>query len=274
MTRAPQPPAATADALARRILTSPKYRTLDPEFVRRVAAEAGARFRDRNQALRYAKRKLHQAFGAFVRGAPAQAVAAAVDSVRSGRADLPAAALAAMRTHASAAERADWLVPFYERVAAWCGEPGSVADLACGLNPLAVPWMRLAPDATYWCCEVDADLVASLATLDQVLPVRLTSATCDLVATPPAVRTELALLLQTVATLEQQRTGAARAVLDRLDCRHVVVSLARRSLTGRRGYRDDPRALLETVLAGERYRWSDEAAFGDELVCHLTRRDR
>jgi 16S rRNA (guanine(1405)-N(7))-methyltransferase len=261
---------ALADWMTVRILASAKYRSLDQSIVRRVAAEAAQRFGDRNQAVKYARRKLHQAFGAFLSGSPARAVTEAVAAVRSGRSDLRTAAVSAMRAHASAAERASWLAPFYDQVAAWCGSPGSVADLACGLNPLAIPWMRLSPGASYWACEIDADLVAALADLGQIMPVRLTAVACDLVSSCPAPRADVALLLKTVTTIEQQHAGAAGRLLAGLDCRHVIVSLPRRSLSGRRGYRDDTGALIQTMMSGSRYRLADQAAFGNELLCHFT----
>lgn len=261
---------AVAEELARRVSATSKYRDLDATFLRRVTGEAAHRFRDRNQALKYAKRKLHQAFGAFLSGDPARAVAGVAEAVRSGRRDLKTAARAAMRAHASSAERIEWLEPLYERIAAWCGTPRSVVDLACGLNPLAIPWMALAPDATYWCCEVDSDLVAALNGLDEVMPAQITGATRDLVAAPPAVRADLALLFKTVTTLEQQRAGATRRVLAALDCRHVILTLPRRSLSGRREYTDEvPTTVIRDVVTGSGYGLSAVATFGDELVFHL-----
>lgn len=256
--------------LVGRILASAKYRALDPGLVGRVAAEASARFRDQREALKYAKRKLHQMFGAFQAGVPAKAVIEAVASVGAGRADLRTAALAAMGAHSSSAERAPWLTPFYEQVADWCGTPASVADLACGLNPLAMPWMRLAPDATYWACEIDTALVDALASLDQIMPARLTVTTADLVTAPPACQAEVAFLLKTITTLDQQDQGACGRVLAALDCAHVIVSLPRASLSGRRRYLADPGQVVRAAAEGSRYQVAQSAVFGGEMVFHLT----
>lgn len=269
MAKAAEPTGAVADDLTRRIRASAKYRTLDAGLVHRVATEAAERFRDRGQALKYAKRKLHQAFGAFLSGSPAAAAGEFVAAAREGRGDLRAAALSAMREHASSAERAAWLAPFYQQVAQWCGAARSVADLACGLNPLAIPWMRLSPDATYWACDIDAGLITALAGLDEVMPVRFTAVTCDLVASPPARQADVGLVLKTITTLDQQDHAAAGRVLAALDCRHVIVSLPRRSLSGRRHYGDDATAAVREAAAGSPYRLRGEAAFGDEVLYHL-----
>ena len=258
------------DEVTRRILDSAKYRHLDPGLVRRLADEACQRFRNSGQAEKYARRKLHQAFGAFVSGPSARAVQDAVAAVQSGTSGLAEAGRAAMRAHASSAERLDWLDPFYHQVAGWCGEPRSVADLACGLNPLAIPWMRLAPGARYWACEIDHALVAALARLDDIMPARVEVTTCDLVASPPELAADVAFLLKTMTTMEQQAGGATARVLRNLACRHVIVSVPRHSLSGRLTYRDDAGASVRQLAESSGYEVSDEAAIGDELIFHLT----
>lgn len=259
-----------AGDIAQRVLTSAKYRNLDPQLVARVSSDAAQRFKDRNEAVKYVKRKLHQAFGAFLQGSPAQAVAGVVAAVSSGQAELRPAALSAMRAHASSAERLPWLEPFYGQIADWCGAPASVADLACGLNPLAIPWMQLAPGATYWACEIDTELVAALDGLGDLLGPQVSAQRRDLVAAPEVPQVELVLLLKTVTTLEQQSAGAAGRLLSTLECAHVVLSLPRRSLSAGRGYANDADAIVAAVAAGTRYRIVAQADFGDESLWHLT----
>jgi Ribosomal RNA methyltransferase (FmrO) len=261
------PRKADPAGIVEQVLASPKYRHLDETLVRRVAGEAAGRFRDHSEAVRYARRKLHQAFGAFLTGEPAAAVRGCVDAIARG-AEVRGACLTAMRAHASTAERIAWLEPFYAQVSAWSGPVSSVVDLACGLNPLALPWLPLEPRARYWCCDIDRDLVAALGGLSTVFPVQVQAQTCDLLAAPSLPAADLALVLKTLTTLEQQRAGAAAAVLATLDAPHVVLSLPRRSLGARRSYVDDPLATIGKA-AGSRYRLAGQAEFGDELLCHL-----
>ena len=89
-------------------------------------------------------------------------------------------------------------------------------------------------------------------------------------AAPPRATADLALLLKTVTTLEQQRPGASSQVLSGLSCRHVVLSLPRGSLSGRRSYADDPAQIAADAVRGTDYRIEDEASFGSEIAYHLT----
>ena len=102
-----------------------------------------------------------------------------------------------------------------------------------------------------------------------ILPVHLTASTCDLVAAPPTVHADVTLLLKTVTTIEQQHAGAAARLLSGLDSKHVVLSLPRKSLSGKRDYSDDASAIVQRALADGPYRLADEAAFGTESLYHL-----
>lgn len=267
MARPPQ--GSTVDAFTAKILASPKYRGLDEDLVRRVATEASERVRDKAQALKYARRKLHQAYGAFLQGSPVQAVDGVVAGALADPEQLRPLCLSAMRTHVSSAERIDWLEPFYDQVRQWCGTPASMIDLACGLNSLSIPWMHLAPGASYWACELDAQLVAALQRLHEVLPVEMDVSTCDLVTSPPDREADVALLLKTVTTIEQQAPSATHHVLLALRSRHVVVTFPRHSISGRRGYSDESARVIQAAVRGTSYRITGDAELGSETLYHL-----
>ncbi len=259
-----------AVAVLRQVMASAKYAGLDEGFVRRIADEASDRFTDQNAAVKYAKRKLHQAFGAFVTGSLGDGVRACASAIGSG-VPVRAACLASMRRHASTAERAVVLAQFYQQIETWCGRPSTVADLACGLGPLAIPWLSTGPDATYWCCDVDRDLISALPGLSAPFGVTVVAESRDLVRPASLPRAELVLLLKALSTLEQQRGGAARDVLAALDAPRVVVSLSRGSLSRRRRYTDDPLEMIGTAAAGSDYQLAGQAAFGDEALFLLER---
>jgi 16S rRNA (guanine(1405)-N(7))-methyltransferase len=267
-----EPMARAADpaAVVEQVMASTKYADLDEDFVRRIATEASERFRAQGDAVKYAKRKLHQAFGAFVTGSLGDGVRACASAIRSG-VPVRTACLASMRRHASTAERTAVLDVFYRQIETWCGRPSTVADLACGLGPLAIPWLATGADAMYWCCDIDRDLIAELPGLSEPFGVTVVAEPCDLVrpaSIPPA---DLVLLLKTLSTLEQQRAGAAREVLAALDAPRVVVSLSRGSLSSRRRYTDDALEVIGKAAAGSEYQLASQADFGSEALFLLER---
>ena len=116
------------------------------------------------------------------------------------------------------------------------GAPGALLDLACGLNPLSLPWMGLQPGATYIAYDIDRERVAFLnryLSLPSSAGVSGCALLHDVLCTPPAERGDVALLMKSSACLERQRPGATLALLDALRVRHVVVTFPVYSL-GRR----------------------------------------
>ena len=45
-------------------------------------------------------------------------------------------------------------------------------DVACGLNPLAIPWMNLAPNATYHAIDIYEDMMRFLGKAVNLLGVQ------------------------------------------------------------------------------------------------------
>jgi 16S rRNA (guanine(1405)-N(7))-methyltransferase len=68
----------------------------------------------------------------------------------------------AMRSHASTRERLPDLDEFYAGVMQRTGALESVLDVACGLNPLALPWMGLPAGGRYLACDIYTDMVSFL----------------------------------------------------------------------------------------------------------------
>lgn len=256
-----------ADPVVARVLTSRKYRGLDPAFVARLVAEVRVAARSDKEAVAWTKRRLQQAVGAFTAGRPAVALARAREALEADG-DGRSALLAAMHAHSSSAERVAHLDEVAALLAAWVGRPASVLDLACGLGPLATPWLDLAEGCAYWCCDVDRAVVEGLRALAPWLPVDLTAETVDLVADTVTRPTAVALALKAVTTLDQQRAGRSAEVLAALRCHDVVLSVPRQSLSGGRRY-TDPLGLVERTAEAAGLDLLDHRGIGAELYAHL-----
>ena len=252
--------------IVERVRRSPRYRSVDAALVARLAAEELPKARNADDAVKRVKRRLHQAVGAFRRGpAAASAPWPTGDPVA-----LRAACRAAMRGHVSTRERLPHLGTFYRAIWELTGEPRRLLDLGCGLNPLALPWMRLA-DATYLATDVDAGTLEVVrGFLDAVGQPHVVAAR-DLVDDVDLPAADVALLLKLVTTLDRQDPAAAGRLLDALPARHAVVSFAARSLGGRGGRERTYRDRLDRLVADSgRVRDVDEASIFNELVFVLT----
>ena len=254
--------------IVERVLRSSRYRSVDAALVARLADEELPKARNADDAVKRVKRRLHQAVGAFRPGRRE----AELEWPTGDPVALRAACRAAMRGHASTRERLPHIGTFYRGIWDVTGIPNRLLDLGCGLDPLALPWMRLPADATYLATDVDAGSLEVVGGfLDAVGQPHLVEAR-DLVDDAAVPAADVALLLKLVTTLDRQDPAAAGRVLEALPVRHAVVSFAARSLGGRGGGREKTyRDRLDRLVAGsERVRAVADASVPNELVFVLT----
>ncbi|MEJ2747662.1 MAG: 16S rRNA methyltransferase [Anaerolineae bacterium] len=225
---------AELDRLVTAVTQSAKYATISLDLVRRVGArELGVR-RSLKEAIKATKNKLHQVGGAYMEARldyPAM-----LDELRAAAGDpiqLQAVCSDLMRRHASTQERLDVLPEFYATTLGHLDGIRVVKDLACGLNPLTIPWLPFTGDFEYHAYDVYADMMAFLAEFMAIVGVNGRAQTRDILSQPPAEPADLILILKTLPVLEQVEKGAAARLLDVLNARYLLISFPARSLGGR-----------------------------------------
>ncbi len=161
---------------------------------------------------------------------------------------------AVMAHHASTRERLPILESFFATTLAGIAPVTSVLDVACGLNPLAIPWMPLAPGALYLACDIYADMMDLIGAFLPLAGVTGRAFICDAVGEPPEERAQIAFILKTIPCLEQVDKAAGLRLLDAVRADYALVSFPARSLGGRdRGMVAHYEARLEALLAERRW---------------------
>lgn len=227
------------DQLVATVLSSPKYRSVCADFVRSIGARELARRRSLKEAIKATKNKLHQVGGAYLDRR--MEYTAWLQELRAARADpaaLRAACVRIMAHHASTRERLSILDRFYTTALAGIAPVRSILDVACGLNPLAIPWMPLAEDVVYRACDIYQDMVDFLNEFLALISVRGHVSACDVIqrglaaTSDLAQRVQVAFVLKAIPCLEQVDQSAGLRLLDALNAEHVLVSFPRYSLGG------------------------------------------
>ncbi|MBE3560216.1 MAG: Rmt family 16S rRNA (guanine(1405)-N(7))-methyltransferase [Ktedonobacteraceae bacterium] len=218
------------------VLSSAKYRDVSPAFVRHIGMQELGRRRNLKEAVKETKNRLHQVSGAYLgREHYARWLAEIRQAVRSGdEHELRAACRLVMSHHASTQERLPLLDTFYRSVLADYAPIHSVLDVACGLHPLAIPWMPLAQDARYYAYDIHQDMLNFLQECMHIMGVQGEVQCCDVTQTCPQQEAEVALVLKTLPCLEQVDKLAGERLLRELRARRLVVSFPVRSLGGRK----------------------------------------
>ena len=150
--------------------------------------------------------------------------------------------------------------------------PASVVDLACGLNPLTLPWMNLPPGTRYLACDIDTEMTRFLDGFLRLAPVDGRAEVNDLIAGPPAGRADVAFLFKALPCLRHQTEDLLR-ILDSIEATWLVVSFPTRSLGNRaRGMAATYRAMYADVIGGRSWE-TRELLYPSELV-FVTRKGR
>lgn len=259
--------AAIAEVVAA-VRTSRRYQWVSPTVVARLAAEEVPKSRNAADAQKRTKRRLHQIFGAYAQPLPYASIAQRLNDAltRGDRTELMDVCRWALGQHASTRERLPIVEAFYAEIFRVTGTPTLLLDIACGLNPLAVPWMGLAPGSTYFACDIDIQLEGVLDNFLTGLGIDHQVEVIDALMPFEAPAADVALLLKTVPCLDQQRAGAGLNLIDRLNANWLVVSYPTRSLGGHsKGMARTYRAQFEVMHEQRRWRVHERELPG-ELV--------
>jgi 16S rRNA (guanine(1405)-N(7))-methyltransferase len=223
------------EAIVSAVTSSKKYRAVCADTVRAIAEREMQHHGDLKSAIKATKRRLHQVYGAFGGASDYEAAYEALAAAYAGgaEAEIRAACRQVLERHSSTRERLPILDRFYPAIWQVTGQPASVLDLGCGLHPLALPWMDLAPETRYIALDVDAERTEFLNRYLALAGLEPLARCQDVVVEPPRDRADVALLLKMSPTLERLATGATLDLIGQLNCPWVVVSFAIKSLGGR-----------------------------------------
>jgi 16S rRNA (guanine(1405)-N(7))-methyltransferase len=257
------------DRLVQAVRGSARYGSVSEDFVRRIGAAELSKRRSLKEAIKATRNKLHQVGGAYLDAAQdyPRWLVALRDAAAQGDPALRGACRAVMARHASTRERLPILETFFAETLAGIAPVRSVLDVACGLNPLAIPWMPLAPGATYLACDIYRDMMDFVGAFLALLGVRGRAFVCDVIHEPPTEHVHLALILKTLPCLEQVDKSAGLRLLDAVRADYALVSFPARSLGGRdKGMIAHYEARLRDLLAGrhwpvQRFEFETELAF-------------
>lgn len=218
------------------VLQKPKYASICPAFIHRIAAQELIKRHTMKEVVKSTCSKLHQVGGAFLEDRPD------LSGWKRELLDLPPElhspvvmqfCLRKMESHASTRERVPILTDFFAHTLASLAPIHSILDLGCGLNILALPWMPLAQDPIYQGLDIFQDLVDFSTEFLQHFHLRGRMQCADILTSLPRQRTQLALALKILPTLEQIEKNSVRDWLESIPAEHLLISYPVASLTGK-----------------------------------------
>jgi 16S rRNA (guanine(1405)-N(7))-methyltransferase len=246
-----------------------KYRQLDlPEsLLRDVIMEEFSRHSNSSEALKAVREKLHNIIAPYL-GDPdypaAQAMLQAVFASENPNA-VRQFCLSMLSSHASTRERIPLLENFYKQLWEVTGIPATILDLACGMQPFALPWMELPPATRYFAYDLHRPRVDLINLFFEQSGFSGRAYHEDILVNPPQVEADVALFFKEAHRFEQRRRGACLPFFQALRVQWLLVSLPISSLKGTRNLEDRQRRLMQSILSNQTWH-VEEICFENELV--------
>ena len=254
MNSAPQQPNDRLERALDTLLAARKYGTVHRGLARAIAAAELAKGRSLKETVKAAKNRLHQSAAVYFRQNLNydEALRQLQTAVDSGDDNAVRALLRRlMAAHASTRERLPLLDTLYRQLFERLPPVRSVLDVACGLHPLARPWMQLPLGVNYMACDIFADQIDFLNRYFCIMRYAGRAVQHNALEDMSAPSADIAFILKTLPCLEQIESGAGQRLLRQIDAPILVVSFPNHSLGGReKGMKQNYTAYFDGLIKG------------------------
>ena len=255
--------------LAAQIFQSRKYRGLNIPLatVQNLLTQEADKHSSTRALVKAVRHKLHNIVAPYL-GDPEYSMAERCLQKAFDKHDPAEVRLACSRlmgAHASTRERLLVLQEFYDAIFFTIGRPSVILDLACGLNPLAYPWMNLPLSTQYWAYDLHQPRVDMLNRYFGLQGLQPLARHQDILVEPPQIEADVAFFFKEAHRFEQRQRGCNRAFWQAVNSRMLVVTLPAVSLTGKHQLADQQRNLVYTTI--DDLPWHvTELCVGTELI--------
>lgn len=257
------------DEFVNRILDSKKYRDsgLNKSTVRDLLIQEAPHHQSSKKLLKSVKRKLHNIVAPYLGEPDYEALLDQLEQIENPSPDSPAVKAfckSVLAEHASTKERLPYMEEFYGRLFDETGKPKTLLDLACGLHPLAFPWMGLPITLRYHAYDIIQPRIDFINHLFQVLGLEPLAENRDILVNPPKIKADLALIFKEAHRMEKRQPGCNKDLWGSLDVETLAVSLPTQNLSGTHSLLEQHRALVYANLPEKHS--VDELLFEDEIL--------
>ncbi|MBP8059820.1 MAG: hypothetical protein KA314_28615 [Chloroflexi bacterium] len=300
----PDPDLITAVVSA--IKESKKYRDTSEATIRALAVEALRQHKKVKPAVKAVRARLHSIMAPYL-GDPDYSAAATTLTTAYASHDpalIRQTCWEIMAHHLSTRERLPILAEFYQQIFAITGQPQVLLDIACGLNPLALPWMELLPEpggtvgtpataegnlpaqaglltepaeggtvgtpatagiVDFYAYDIHEPRIHFLNHFFELNGLRPRAILQDVALNFPQEEGDVALFLKEMPRFERNYHGLGRPLLEALRVRHIVLSFPEVSTHGGRNLVNRYRDFCHQLIAN--HDWPiTELLFEGELV--------
>lgn len=259
--------AEDVEGLVTAVKQSHKYAATHEETIRALATDALHRYKKPKQALKAVRAQLHSIMAPYLGDPVYDEAAKRLTAVfaTGDPAQIKATCAAILHDHLSTRERMPILNSFYREIFRITGQPGRLLDVACGLNPLAFPWMGLPATTHYYAYDIHEARIAFINHYFALQGLPILAKVQDIALQFPQEEGDVALFLKEMPRFARNYGDLGRPLLEALNARWLVVSFPEVSTHGGRNLVSRYRDFMHQLIAG--HDWPvTELLFAGELV--------
>ena len=258
------------DCIVEKVQKSSKYRAVFPDLIKRIVSEETEKRKSYKDIMKAVKRKLHQIGGAYISGEiPYNYYIEQLEKQHNfyNTEKFLSICRHLMTFQSSTNERISILDIFYRTILHDTGPIRSIADIACGLNPLSIPWMSLDAGTAYYAYDIYSDMISFLNEFMDMTPVNGKAIQCDITQSFPRKPVDIVFMLKCLPCLEHIEKDIFSNYLKKLKCKYLITSFPVKSLGGknknmRENYENKLMSYMKDLNIGiERFEFSTELAF-------------
>ncbi len=243
------PSEKTLEDWVKRILGSKKYRQLglNAYTVKSLFLQEAPKHKTEKLLLKTVKRKLHNIVAPYLGEPDYELLTYELNQVESATLESPTLRNFCRKTlleHASTAERIPLLPDFYQRLFEATGQPSTILDLACGLNPLSFPWMDLPRTVQYFAYDIIQPRIDFINNFFVKIGMKPLAENRDILANPPTQHADIAFIFKEAHRFEKRDPGSNLAFWESIPAKVIAVSLPTRNLAGNLNLLEGHRQLI------------------------------
>ncbi|MCB9009185.1 MAG: hypothetical protein H6656_17810 [Ardenticatenaceae bacterium] len=263
-------------AVTNAIKNSRKYGDTSEATIRQLAEEAARQHKKPKAAIKAVRARLHSIMAPYL-GDPDYAALARQLSTAFAANDqdrITQLCLASLDAHLSTRERLPIMADFYAQIFAITGQPQSILDIACALNPLALRWMFpnisnqspvISNPLKFYAYDIHEPRIDFINHYFQLEGLEPLARVQDVAMHFPQEQADVALFLKEMPRFTRNYGNVGRPLLQALNVHWLVISYPSVSTHGGRSLTSRYRDFMHQLIDGLNWPMT-ELLFEGELV--------
>lgn len=154
--------------------------------------------------------------------------------------------------HLSTKERLPYYEEIYEKIFAVTGEPSSILDLGCGLNPFSFPFMNL-KDVRYYAVELVKSDAEFIQRYFDKMKINGKAINMDLTQAENLPSADVCFMFKVIDTFEAIQWDITAELMAKIKAKYIIASFATKSLGGRKTIKAEKRQWFERLIASKEH---------------------